>query len=116
MLSFVLTAASAGGKSLDEAFANVALAMYNYMVPLEEFADAELESRRVSGLHVQGPCPMLKPHSTCREFSAEAHDAESLLFKFLDELLFSFLTELFVCTEVTVSSLDKSAWSITAKG
>ena len=41
---------------------------------------------------------------------------DSLLFNFLDELLFVFCTDLFVCTELCVTSLDRDAWTLSAKG
>ena len=41
---------------------------------------------------------------------------DSLLFNFLDELLYGFCTDLFVCTEVQVTSLDREAWTLKAKG
>ena len=55
----------------------------------------------------------LKP---CSTFEAEGHDLHSLLYAFLDELLFVFATELLVCREVEVTALDRKAWRIAAVG
>ena len=52
----------------------------------------------------------------CREFEAEGHDAQSLLFAFLDELLFVFSTEMLVCKELEIFSLDRASWKIFARG
>lgn len=41
---------------------------------------------------------------------------QSLLFSFLDELLFVFLTELLVCKHVTISTFDQAGWVILAEG
>ena len=41
---------------------------------------------------------------------------QSLLFAFLDELLFTFHTEFLVCKELTVTQLDREDWKITAEG
>jgi len=73
---------------LEEAFANVALAMYNYMTP-------------ISGVKVDD--------STTRTFTAQGHDMESLLYNFLDELLFCFHTELFVACELKVCTSTSPA-------
>ncbi len=40
----------------------------------------------------------------------------SLLFNFLDELLFIFSTELFVPAELHISEFDRSEWRIQATG
>lgn len=40
----------------------------------------------------------------------------SLLFSFLDELLFAFCTDFFVCKELRVTSLDREGFRITAEG
>ncbi|KAK9832631.1 hypothetical protein WJX81_005651 [Elliptochloris bilobata] len=89
----------AWGASLEEAFQNVALAMFNYMTPLEGIAVDE---------------------SLTREFTVEdgaAHDLDTLLFAFLDELLFCFLTELFVCKELRVTRLMRGPlWTLSAVG
>lgn len=55
-------------------------------------------------------------HYQCREVSVTAHDLHSLLFSFLDELLYIFNTEFFVMKELTVSTLDRDEWSIKASG
>ncbi|CAL5223857.1 g6444 [Coccomyxa viridis] len=83
------------GRDLGEAMANAGLAMYNYMTPL-------------SGISIEPSCS--------REIEAEGHDEESLLFAFLDELLFIFHTEFLVCKRITVTELDRSSWSLKAHG
>lgn len=51
-----------------------------------------------------------------RDFSASGHDLQSLLYNFLDELLFVFHTEMLVCRHVAVTHLDRDNWSIQAHG
>jgi SHS2 domain-containing protein len=53
---------------------------------------------------------------TCRTYEAEGHDLQSLLFQFLDELLFTFSTEFFVCKELRITTFDKDNWRIVAEG
>jgi len=52
----------------------------------------------------------------CRTFEAEGHDMQSLVFNFLDELLFIFSTEFFTCKELKVIELDQANWKIKAQG
>mmetsp|Transcript_7513 Transcript_7513/g.16297 ORF Transcript_7513/g.16297 Transcript_7513/m.16297 type:complete len:186 (-) Transcript_7513:707-1264(-) len=85
----------AWGDTLQEAFEQVALAMYHYMVPLDHVG-------------VEG--------ELTREFSVQGHDLHSLLFAFLDELLFVFSTDLLVCREVTITSFDRDSFTLTAVG
>ena len=47
---------------------------------------------------------------------AEGHDMHTLLFAFLDELLFQFSTEVIVFKDLKVMTLDQEAWKIEAKG
>lgn len=74
---------------------NAALAMFNYMTPISEVGEDP---------------------SLAREFTASAHDLHSLLFTFLDELLFIFHTELLVCKKVEIREFDLSNWTITGTG
>ena len=56
-----------------------------------------------------------EPRSTTEvgfAFEAEAHDMQSLLFAFLDELLFRFHTSMTVCREVQVARIDRNAWRV----
>ncbi|DBA84097.1 hypothetical protein WJX77_003967 [Trebouxia sp. C0004] len=85
----------AWGATLSEALANTGLAMYNYMTPL-------------SGLTINA--------SLDRTFEAEGHDMQSLVFNFLDELLFIFSTEFFTCKELKVIELDQTNWKLKAQG
>ena len=54
--------------------------------------------------------------SVCRHFEAEGHDMQSLVFNFLDELLFIFSTELFTCKQLTITELDRENWKVRAEG
>lgn len=85
----------AWGSNLSEALANTGLAMYNYMTPL-------------SGLTINT--------SHDRTFQAEGHDMQSLVFNFLDELLFIFSTEFFTCKQLTITELDRDNWKVRAEG
>ena len=40
-----LLSVCAGGKKLEEAFADVALAMYNYMTPIAQYSEEQQEDR-----------------------------------------------------------------------
>ncbi|GAB4819211.1 hypothetical protein N2152v2_006257 [Parachlorella kessleri] len=83
------------GRNLREAFEGVALAMFNYMTPL-------------SGIGVD-------EHDT-KTYEADGHDLQSLLFQFLDELLFTFSTEFFVCKELHITTFDLEGFRIVAEG
>ena len=79
------------GPTLEEAFANAALAMFNAMTPLEGIE--ERETRRVE---------------------ASGDDIGGLLYNFLDELLFVHEVELLVFSSVVVS-LDEELLRLTAE-
>ena len=64
-------------------------------------------------------CPSLQIEVQCaayRTFEAEGHDMQSLVFNFLDELLFIFSTEFFTCKQLKITELDKHKWKIKAQG
>ena len=67
------------GPSLPRAFEQVTVAMFAYMT---ELATVEVVGER--------------------SFTAEGHDLRSLLYNFMDECLYVFCTELFVCKQVEV--------------
>ena len=51
-----------------------------------------------------------------REVVVDGHDLPSLLYNFLDEWLYQFNAEFFVCRRIRVTSLDKQAWRIASVG
>jgi len=83
----------AGGSTLKEAFEEVTLAMFNYMV--------ELDNVEIKDTH---------------EIDVEGHDLDSLLYNFMDEWLFVFSTEWFICTEINITEFDKEKFKIKATG
>ncbi|PRW57244.1 archease-like [Chlorella sorokiniana] len=85
----------AWGETLREAFENVGLCMFNYMTPLKGIG--------------------IDPALT-RTYEAEGHDLQSLLFNFLDELLFAFATEFFVAKQLRITRFDRDNWRIMAEG
>lgn len=85
----------AWGSSLQEAFEQVGLAMFNYMTPID-------------ALTINEACT--------REVVASGHDLQSLLFNYLDELLFIYATEYIMFCRIAISKLDLTDFSITATG
>ncbi|CAK9807221.1 Protein archease-like [Anthophora plagiata] len=82
----------AWGDTMQEAFEQCAMAMFGYMTDLE----------RVQMTEVQ-------------QIEAEGHDKESLLFHFLDELLFMFSAEPFlIAKKVKITKFDLENFKITA--
>ncbi|KAL4420217.1 hypothetical protein ABPG77_011041 [Micractinium sp. CCAP 211/92] len=77
----------AWGGTLREAFENVALCMFNYMTPLKGISVDPAQTRR---------------------YEAEGHDLHSLLFNFLDELLFAFATDFFVAKRMRITRFDRA--------
>jgi SHS2 domain-containing protein len=82
------------GPTLREAFELNAVAMFNYITELDHVSEVdEVEIR------------------------AEGHDLPSLLYSFMDELLFQFNGDYFVCKRVQIVSFERdTAWAIVAKG
>jgi SHS2 domain-containing protein len=74
----------------------VGLCMFNYMTPLK-------------GIKID-------PGLGSRVYEASGHDLPSLLFHFLDELLFGFSTDFYVAREIKVTVFDRENWKITAEG
>jgi SHS2 domain-containing protein len=75
------------GDSTATAFAWSALGMFDYMTPLHKISETP---------------------NVYRKFSCSAHDLKSLLFAFLDELLFVFHTESLVCTKIQISEFREN--------
>lgn len=117
--------------------------MFNYMTPLKGIsvdpaltrcvAVAEPRACRVrccgrplqpvqpcpatgAGCPPTGRCPPPPPSGPCSTYEAEGHDLQSLLFNFLDELLFAFATDFFVASQLSVTELDLQAFRIQAEG
>ena len=83
----------AWGASLPSAFASAALCMCNYMTDLSRLA---ADSDEDVVMEVRG------------------HDLESLLFNYLDEILYRFCTDSFCPTQIHISSLDRASFTLTA--
>ncbi|XP_031840311.1 protein archease [Nomia melanderi] len=82
----------AWGDTLQEAFEQCAVAMFGYMTDLERVQMTQVNY-----------------------IEAEGHDMESLLFHFLDELLFIFSAEPFlVAKKVKITEFDRENYKITA--
>nr|XP_033333393.1 protein archease-like isoform X1 [Megalopta genalis] len=82
----------AWGSTLEEAYEQCGIAMFGYMTDLER-----VEITKVHNIE------------------AEGHDLESLLFHFLDELLYMFSAEQFiVAKKVQITNFDRKNFKITA--
>ncbi|XP_035728989.1 protein archease-like [Vespa mandarinia] len=82
----------AWGESLEEAFEQCAIAMYGYMTDLRR-----VEITDILNVEVEG------------------HDIQSLLFQFLNELLFAFSAESFlVAKKVKINEFDRENFKIKA--
>jgi SHS2 domain-containing protein len=75
------------GDSTATAFAWSALGMFDYMTPLHNISETP---------------------KVYRNFECSAHDLKSLLFAFLDELLFVFHTESLVCTKIQINEFREN--------
>jgi len=126
------------GDSMEECFAWAALAMFNYMTPLKRLASSALSAKgSAAGTRVPGnanmgthedddeddandegeDAPATEP-TVGHSFEVEAHDAHSLLFAFLDELLFNFHTTMTVCNAVQVLPIERGngTWRVRGTG
>mmetsp|Transcript_33978 Transcript_33978/g.95639 ORF Transcript_33978/g.95639 Transcript_33978/m.95639 type:complete len:147 (+) Transcript_33978:130-570(+) len=82
------------GGDVKEAFENAAVAMGDYIT---ELSTVTIGQETVV-------------------IEAEAHDLDSLLYTFLDEVLFHFNGDYFVCKRVEITSMDLNKHRITAVG
>lgn len=83
------------GATLKDAFEAMIPCMYNYMTDLKTID--------------------IDPSATL-EFEVEAHDMQSLLFRFMDEFLFRFCTDGFACQRATILDFDTSVFKIKVRG
>lgn len=88
------------GDTLQESFENLALCMFNYMTPLKDMLQACLSNGR-------------KDLET-KAFNMSGNDMESLVYHWLDELLFQFSTSFFVPIAIRITGFDLEKWTITA--
>eukprot|EP00882_Tetradesmus_deserticola_P032212 GHRQ01036461.1.p1 GENE.GHRQ01036461.1~~GHRQ01036461.1.p1 ORF type:complete len:110 (-),score=28.54 GHRQ01036461.1:208-537(-) len=61
-------------------------------------------------------CLCSVPPPCCRDVSVSGHDLQSLLFSYLDELLFIYSTEHIMMKFIAVTSLDTVNFTLTATG
>mmetsp|Transcript_12739 Transcript_12739/g.12398 ORF Transcript_12739/g.12398 Transcript_12739/m.12398 type:complete len:223 (+) Transcript_12739:232-900(+) len=83
------------GKDLSAAFSNMAPCMFNYMIDLSSV--------------------VIDPKETI-EFTVKGHDMQSLLFAYMDEMLFRFCTDGFCFVRVEIITFDKDLFEIALKG
>lgn len=82
------------GADLPAAFAAAALGMVHYMTPLD-------------GVHAA-------PGAPTRRIRVAGHDAQSALYAFLDDVLFAFVADGFVCARFEGVAIDRRDWTVTA--
>ena len=85
----------AWGSNMEEAFENAVLAMFDYMT---ERDTVDIDPEKTFDVEVS------------------AHDAESLLFTFMDEFLFHFSADLMTIREVSILHFDTENFKIKARG
>lgn len=84
------------GSSLEHAFSSAGLGMLNYMTPLDGISSKTLT----------------------HHYSASGHDLDTLLFSFLDEILFAFSIDGFVARELEIvgGKIDRENYKLEAVG
>lgn len=82
------------GKTLKDAFENMGPCMFNYMTDLSTVAIDESKTILIE---------------------AKGHDMQSLLFNFMDEMLFRFCTEAFICAKLEIVRFDRDNFQIDFK-
>jgi SHS2 domain-containing protein len=119
------------GKTLADAFANMAPCMFNYMTDLSTVV---IDPAKAAEFTVKGngqdlisnfkqPCFLSKSlrilsslivvhHYHITIFSIEGHDMMSLLHKYMEELLFNFSTDNFCCVRVDIINFDRDTFEI----
>jgi len=83
------------GPTINEAFEQNALAMFNYISELKYVDINEADSTIIE---------------------VEGHDLESLLYSFMNEFLMAFCIDKIVCKKITILHFDKENFKIKAKG
>ena len=92
------------GPKLGTAFAAAALGMVHYMTPLDGVAT------HGGGGEEEGE----NSSNHTRTIFVSGHDAQSALYAFLDDVLFAFVADGFVCAAFEDVAIDREAWSVTA--
>jgi SHS2 domain-containing protein len=69
-------------------------------------------------INLVGPALLFSCCLACavRDVSVSGHDLQSLLFNYLDELLFIYSTEYIMMKFIAVTSLDTTNFTVTATG
>lgn len=104
-----------------DAFQNMAECMLNYMtdINLIQIDPSETVQITVTGQHPSQPhipsLPSLHSPEHASLTSCAGHDMESLLYNYMNELLFRFVTDSFCAVKVTISELNREAFSLTAQ-
>jgi len=83
------------GSTINEAFEQNALAMFNYITELK-YTEINNDSDTI--------------------IEVEGHDLESLLYQFMNEFLMAFCIDKLVCKKITILDFDKEHFKIKAKG
>ena len=86
------------GASLEEAFGQQVIAMMALITELETVDLAPPALAEVV------------------EVVSTGHNLHSLLYNFLDEWLYKFNAELFVCRRISVGSIDRRNWRVVSRG
>ncbi len=79
------------GSSLEEAFAHIAPCFFNYVTD-------------ISTIQIDSSISVV--------FSVSGHDMHSLLFAYMDEILFRFCSDAYMCVKVDVVKLDREKYTL----
>ena len=97
------------GRSVEEAFEQQVIGVMGLITELESVrvpTAPDASGRSADGVGGAGQ----------REVCVEGHDMHSLLYNFLDEWLFQFNAEAFVCKRVKITRFDRTSWTIASEG